>query len=102
MAISSAKKSPRGRPRIGATPVNVRLAPEELAGLDAWIKRHPEPRPTRPEAFRRILAEHLAEHGLMRSRPDLRKPKIAPDAEPPRGNIQVAEAEAAKRKPVRG
>jgi hypothetical protein len=31
----------------------------QLAALDAWIARQPEPRPTRPEAIRRILTEAL-------------------------------------------
>jgi len=43
-----------------ATSINVRLEPNELTGLDAWIAAHSEPRPTRPEAIRRILAEALA------------------------------------------
>ena len=29
------------------------------AAIDAWIAAHPEPRPSRPEAIRRILAEAL-------------------------------------------
>jgi hypothetical protein len=28
-----------------------------LAQLDAWIARQPEPRPSRPEAIRRLLAD---------------------------------------------
>ena len=31
----------------------------DLAALDAWIARQPEPKPSRPEAIRQILAAHL-------------------------------------------
>jgi hypothetical protein len=37
----------------------VRLLPTPLDALDAWIAAQPEPRPTRPEAIRRLLAEAL-------------------------------------------
>lgn len=66
IAIASARKSSRGRPRIDATPVNVRLPPEQLAPLDAWIADHPEPKPTRPEALREALAEHLKAKGYLK------------------------------------
>lgn len=39
--------------------VRVRLGPDLRAALDAWIARHPEPRPARPEAIRRLLAGSL-------------------------------------------
>ncbi|HWL47015.1 MAG TPA: hypothetical protein VNQ31_04790 [Sphingomonadaceae bacterium] len=39
--------------------VSVRLGPELVAALDAWIARHPEPQPARPEAIRRLLAGAL-------------------------------------------
>ncbi|HWW63369.1 MAG TPA: hypothetical protein VNZ43_01280 [Sphingomonadaceae bacterium] len=39
--------------------MSVRLDPELLAALDAWIARHTEPRPSRPEAIRRVLAGSL-------------------------------------------
>jgi len=38
----------------------VRLPPPAISALDAWIAAQPEPRPTRPEAIRRCLAEALA------------------------------------------
>ena len=41
------------------TPVTVRLPPANLSNLDAWIGAQPKPRPSRPEAIRRILAEAL-------------------------------------------
>lgn len=37
----------------------LRLHHPMLAVLDAWIAAQPEPRPTRPEAIRRILVEKL-------------------------------------------
>jgi hypothetical protein len=40
---------------MGATPVTVRLLPDQLARLDAWIASLPDPKPTRPEAIRRAL-----------------------------------------------
>lgn len=61
IAIASARKSSRGRPRIDATPVNVRLPPEQLAPLDAWIAAQPDPKPSRPEAIRKLLDGALAE-----------------------------------------
>jgi hypothetical protein len=60
MTVSGARKVSRGRPRVNATPVNVRLPPAELGALDAWIAAQPEPQPTRPEAVRRLLAVALA------------------------------------------
>lgn len=35
--------------------IGVRLYPDIEAALDAWIVEQPEPRPSRPEAIRRIL-----------------------------------------------
>jgi hypothetical protein len=57
-SISSARKSRRGRPRIGATPVNTRFPPHELANLDAWIERQ-QNTVSRPEAVRRLVAAIL-------------------------------------------
>jgi Arc/MetJ-type ribon-helix-helix transcriptional regulator len=39
--------------------MNFRSPPELTARLDAWIAARPEPRPSRSEAIRRILAEAL-------------------------------------------
>lgn len=57
MPLSISKKA--GRPRSDATPVLVRLYPAAISNLDAWIAAQPEPRPSRPEAIRRILADAL-------------------------------------------
>lgn len=60
MSIPGAKNVGRnvgrkvGRPKVGATPVNVRFPPNELAALDEWVKAEPD-KPTRAEAVRRIV-----------------------------------------------
>jgi len=54
-----------GRPRVGATPVTVRVPPEQLASLDAWIAAQPESRPSRPEAIRLALRDWLTGMGLL-------------------------------------
>jgi hypothetical protein len=74
-AASTSRK--RGRPSVGSVNVGVRFPPPDLAALDRWIARHPEPKPTRPEAVRRIVADYLTEGGHMRSRRDLRPSKKA-------------------------
>jgi hypothetical protein len=63
-SIPSARKSKRGRPRVDATPVNTRFPPDELANLDGWIKAQVKPKPSRPEAIRRLV-----ELGLDQSKP---------------------------------
>jgi hypothetical protein len=53
--ISNIRKKTLGRPRIDAIPVLVRIPPDELAGIDGWIKGKPAPKPSRPEAIRRLV-----------------------------------------------
>jgi hypothetical protein len=48
------KKRGRGRPATGATPILVRLQPDRLAAIDAWIVSQDSPM-TRPEAIRAML-----------------------------------------------
>ncbi|HKD30902.1 MAG TPA: hypothetical protein VKC66_33965 [Xanthobacteraceae bacterium] len=48
-----------GRPPVGATQLNVRLPPDELAALDAWIARQDDPKPTRPAALRQLARKGL-------------------------------------------
>src|SRR5271170_4458415 len=57
-SIPDTRKS-RGRPRIDATQLAVRMPPRDLARLDAWISKQPVPKPSRPEAMRRLVAEAL-------------------------------------------
>lgn len=54
------KKRGRGRPKTDSVPVLVRLSSADVAALDAHIERQPEPKPSRPEAIRRVLAENLS------------------------------------------
>ncbi|MFZ3181354.1 MAG: hypothetical protein WA156_14360 [Methylocystis silviterrae] len=37
----------------------MRLERPALNAIDAWIAAHPEPRPTRPEAIRRLVEKAL-------------------------------------------
>lgn len=74
-SIPSTEKRGRGRPPVNATSIHLTLPPDQLAALDKWIARHPAPKPSRPEAIRQMIAEHLTGQGHMRTRPDLRKPK---------------------------
>jgi hypothetical protein len=55
----------RGRPAIGkGLQFNAMLRPELAARIDAWIENQPEPRPTRPEAIRRLVEKGLAADGV--------------------------------------
>jgi hypothetical protein len=46
----------RGRPAIGkGLTIGVRLQPEFLNPLDAWIAAQPNSKPSRPEAIRRLM-----------------------------------------------
>ncbi|MET4370227.1 hypothetical protein ABIA99_002915 [Bradyrhizobium sp. LB12.1] len=49
------KKRPLGRPRVDAVPVMVRMPPNEMQGVDRWIEGRPPPKPSRPEAIRRLV-----------------------------------------------
>lgn len=51
----SKTKNKGGRPRVDATPVMVRLLPTQRSAVDAWIASQPDPKPTRPEAIRRLI-----------------------------------------------
>lgn len=57
--ISHTEKRSRGRPKVGSKGLHVALPPEQLAALDAWIAAQPEPRPSRPEALRKLAAAQL-------------------------------------------
>jgi hypothetical protein len=53
-------KKRRGPAPTGkGTLVGVRLQPDDLAALDDWIDGKPDPKPSRPEAIRTILAKWL-------------------------------------------
>ena len=57
-AISDVRKK-IGRPPVNAAPVTVRIPPAQLAILDSWIAAQPTPKPSRPEAIRRLLTAAL-------------------------------------------
>ena len=52
------KKRGRGRPKVGAIPVMVRLLPDQAARLDRW-RGGLAGSPGRPEAIRRLLEQGL-------------------------------------------
>jgi hypothetical protein len=54
--LSMSKSRKMGRPRVDATPLTLRLHPSLLSNLDSWIASQPDPKPTRPEAIRRLIA----------------------------------------------
>jgi hypothetical protein len=49
------KTAPKKRPPVTGTLVGVRLQPDQLGSLDAWIKKQ-KGALTRPEAIRHLLA----------------------------------------------
>lgn len=63
-SISKVGKS-RGRPKVGALPITMRLPPDLVAALDAWIEAQPVPRPQRTEAIRLALRDFLTERGVL-------------------------------------
>jgi len=66
-SISDIEKRGRGRPATDATPVMVRVPPDMISGIDAWISGRPDPKPTRPEAVRVALRDWLVGLGLLKS-----------------------------------
>jgi hypothetical protein len=58
MSIDNVKKS-RGRPPVESEALTVRVHRKQLAAIDSWIAKQPEPRPSRPEAIRRLLEKAL-------------------------------------------
>ena len=55
------------RPRVNSEDVHVRLTRPALDTLDAWIAAQPEPRPSRPEAIRLLLAVALDKPAALNS-----------------------------------
>jgi hypothetical protein len=59
-AIADKSKKKMGRPPTGiGKTIGLRLYREEEAALDAWIAQQPDPKPSKPEAIRRILRASL-------------------------------------------
>lgn len=44
----------------------VRIQPDLLADLDRFIAEEPDPKPSRPDAIRRLLGDSLVAMGLRR------------------------------------
>jgi hypothetical protein len=60
--ILIAVKRKRGRPALyegsngkGAPQIGLRLPPDDLARVDGWIAKQAKPKPSRPEAIRRLV-----------------------------------------------
>jgi hypothetical protein len=60
--ITGSSKKKRGRPALyegsngkGAPQIGLRLPPDDLAAVDAWIAKRKEPDLSRPEAIRRLV-----------------------------------------------
>lgn len=67
MSISNTgKKRGRGRPRVDATPLQVRVPPALLKALDQWMADSRSEYASRPDAIRAILAEHLGKRGYLK------------------------------------
>jgi len=57
-------KKRRGPAATGkGEPIVVRMQPDSLAALDAWIGKQNPPYPSRPEAIRRLVELGLRAHG---------------------------------------
>ena len=58
----------RDRPPTGAESIHLRLLPDQLASVKDWIAAQPRPRPSRPEAIRRLIDLGLIGTQPMRQR----------------------------------
>jgi hypothetical protein len=59
-AIADKPKKKMGRPPTGiGRTIGLRLYPEMEAELEAWIAEQPDPKPSKPEAIRRLLGVAL-------------------------------------------
>jgi hypothetical protein len=60
-SIGDNTKKKRGRKFTTGTGtlIGVRLLPPALDSLDAWIAAQPDPKPSRPEAIRRLVEQAL-------------------------------------------
>ncbi len=54
-----------GRPTVDSEEVRARMTRPMLDALDAFAADHGDPAPSRPEAVRRALAEHLRTKGYL-------------------------------------
>jgi hypothetical protein len=66
MSIPDTQKK-RGRPATGVTPhQGIRMPPELVAAVESWREEQPTPPPSRAEAIRQILTEHLKAKGYLK------------------------------------
>jgi hypothetical protein len=59
-ATALARKKPGPEPTGKGLLLGVRVQPPLVELIDAWIAAQPEPRPSRPEAIRRLVEKALA------------------------------------------
>jgi hypothetical protein len=58
-SIADSRK--RGRPPTGiGKAIGLRLYPDLEARIDRWIKDQPSPKPSKPEAIRRLVEQALS------------------------------------------
>ena len=87
------EKSKRGRPTVDSELLRARMERPLINALDAWIAAQPDPRPTRPEAIRRLLEKSLRswptgvelEHRITEVKQQLAVPDIEEGASPAKG-----------------
>lgn len=60
-----AKKIGRPPGRTRPETQTIRVPMETITLVDAWISEQPEPRPSRPEAMRVIVADWMMERGRL-------------------------------------
>lgn len=66
MASIPASKKTRGRPKTGiGKATGLRLYADLEVALQGWIVSQPDPKPSVPEAIRRILADYLRRRGYL-------------------------------------
>ena len=78
----------RGRPKTTGKGqlLGVRVRPDQLSALDFWISARPDPKPSRPEAIRRILEKALQKElgpGLEDRITDVKRRLAVEDVEEP-------------------
>ena len=59
MSIDEHKKTPRGRPKVDSEMVRARFERQTLNRVDDWRAEQPDPKPSRPEAVRRLVEKGL-------------------------------------------
>jgi hypothetical protein len=59
MSIDEHKKDSRGRPKVDSEMVRARFERQTLNRVDQWRAEQPDPKPSRPEAVRRLVDKAL-------------------------------------------